>query len=217
MRLRRQKIVVRALVDAEGSEPEGLTAPEHELYGRIRGMQKEEEEQLASMLHPITAVGMGAQMAGGAENAQVENGPNGKHAPENGNGGLIKKEITETVSAPVASQKKVRILKDIPAYRGADNSTYGPFTTGQETELPPTEAEWMMNGQMACAIGPGGESVMYVTQAVKILKVYTEMDVPAYEGPDGKTYGPFKKGERVMLPEPEARHLIRLKLGMESD
>ncbi len=146
MRLRRQKIVVRALVDAEGSEPEGLTAPEHELYGRIRGMQKDEEEQLASMLHPITAVGMGAQMAGQNGGEKQTEQPNGNKNPESA--GLIKNE-TASVQPPVASQKKVRILKDIPAYRGADNSTYGPFTTGQETELPPTEAEWMVKGQMA--------------------------------------------------------------------
>ncbi len=111
MRLRRQKIVMRALVDAEGSEPEGLTAPEHELYERIRGMQKVEEEQLASMLHPISAVGMGVQMAGGQmAETQPEKSPNG-----NGGNGLIKKESPAPEQAPAPSQKKVRILKDIPA------------------------------------------------------------------------------------------------------
>ena len=78
-------------------------------------------------------------------------------------------------------------------------------------------AKWMMSNNMACEIDPNGENVIYVMQAVKILKVYMEMDVPAYESTDGKTYGPYKKGERVMLPQPEARHLIRLKLGLESD
>jgi DNA replication initiation complex subunit (GINS family) len=45
--------------------------------------------------------------------------------------------------------KKVRILKDVPAYRGADEATYGPFKLGQEQALPMEEADWLVKSRLA--------------------------------------------------------------------
>ena len=161
MRLRRQKIIMRALVDVEGSEPDGLTAQEHALYTRIKDMQKEEEGQLASMLHPITNFGAGATEIGtqaaasmsskmdagitrSAESVTPGNGGNGNNGDS-----LIRKE---SPLVPEAPKRKIKILKDIQAYRGADSHEYGPFASGQEAELPQVEAEWMVKGQMAQGI-----------------------------------------------------------------
>ena len=220
MRLRRQKIVVRALVDADGSEPEGLTAPEHALYERVRGMQKEEEEQLASMLHPITTFGsqMTAVGAGAAAElaAKMGAGQSTETASNNGNNGnngdgLIKKE-SAPAPVPAQPQKKVRILKDIPAYRGADETAYGPYTSGSEVEVPGPEAEWMVRGQLACEIGPGGNAVY---APAKMVKMKITMDVPEYTNPEKVVIGPFRKGQEAMLPDEEARFLERGHLGYE--
>lgn len=49
----------------------------------------------------------------------------------------------------MASIKKVKLLKEIPAYKGSDNSTYGPFKPGEEAELPAGEADWLVRGKFA--------------------------------------------------------------------
>jgi DNA replication initiation complex subunit (GINS family) len=45
--------------------------------------------------------------------------------------------------------KKVRFTKDVPAYKGADSQTFGPFKNGDEGALPPEEAEWLLKGKLA--------------------------------------------------------------------
>ena len=48
-----------------------------------------------------------------------------------------------------ASIKKVKLLKEIPAYKGSDNSTYGPFKPGEEAQMPQSEADWLVKGKFA--------------------------------------------------------------------
>ncbi|MDE1798028.1 MAG: hypothetical protein KGH63_01320 [Candidatus Micrarchaeota archaeon] len=204
LRLRRTKIVMRALL-IEGSlqanqEPAGMTDGEHALYDRVHGLSEKEEERLAGLLLP-----------------KANSNPGGAGA------------AAQNQSAFSPSLVRVQLLKDVPAYRGADGQAYGPFTTGQQVELPEGEATWMTKGGMAAytAIGaggtsevevrPNGQKVMYVTKAVKFKKMHIDMDVPEYTNPEGRTYGPFSKGEVVELPEDEARFLIRGKLGIETD
>jgi len=57
--------------------------------------------------------------------------------------------------------------------------------------------------------------VMYVTKAVKLIRIKADMDIPEYSNPDGQSYGPFKKDEEGVLPEEEARFLERGKLAHE--
>lgn len=45
--------------------------------------------------------------------------------------------------------KKVKMLTDIPAFKGSDNLIYGPFKLGQEEELPFYEAEFLIKGKLA--------------------------------------------------------------------
>ncbi len=51
-----------------------------------------------------------------------------------------------------ANLKKVKTTKEIPAYKGADSVTYGPFSVGQEIALPASEADWLLASKMAQAI-----------------------------------------------------------------
>ncbi|MEM4633899.1 MAG: hypothetical protein QW275_01970 [Candidatus Anstonellaceae archaeon] len=47
------------------------------------------------------------------------------------------------------SLKKVRFIKEVPAYRGPNNELFGPYLPGQESELPQSEAEWLLKGKLA--------------------------------------------------------------------
>lgn len=49
--------------------------------------------------------------------------------------------------------KKIKMLKEIPAYKGVDTGTYGPFKLGEERLLPEREAEWLVKGRLAEVIG----------------------------------------------------------------
>ncbi len=50
---------------------------------------------------------------------------------------------------PKAQFKKIKILKNVPAYTGADGSIYGPFKPEQEKELPETEVNFLLKADMA--------------------------------------------------------------------
>ncbi|MFH1306207.1 MAG: hypothetical protein ABIH83_00935 [Candidatus Micrarchaeota archaeon] len=115
--------------------------------------------------------------------------------------------------------KKIKMMKDVPEYKGSDGKDYGPYSQGETVELAEKEAEWMVDRKMAGWVEnpnkkPSAPSngVIYVTKAVKLLKMYMEYDIPEYENTEGEKYGPYKKGDIVELPEPEARYLIRRKL-----
>ncbi len=45
--------------------------------------------------------------------------------------------------------KRVRLLKNISPYKGLDEKVYGPFKTGDEVDLPPDEAKWLLKEKMA--------------------------------------------------------------------
>lgn len=44
---------------------------------------------------------------------------------------------------------KLKIVKTIDAYKGFDNTIYGPFKEGEEISLPEEEAEWLLKSKMA--------------------------------------------------------------------
>lgn len=52
------------------------------------------------------------------------------------------KKIKNSLSKK-ANIKKVKVMKDIKAYRGLDRQIYGPFSQGEVVELPAKEAEWL--------------------------------------------------------------------------
>ncbi|MCC7552210.1 DNA replication complex GINS family protein [Candidatus Micrarchaeota archaeon] len=45
--------------------------------------------------------------------------------------------------------KKVKIVKNVPAYTGIDGSIYGPFAPEQEKELPESEVKFLIKAEMA--------------------------------------------------------------------
>lgn len=111
LRLRRHKIILRALMVHEHGDVEGMGTREHAIYDSVRSLCAKEDDVLA---------------------AQV-----------------LKPLDKPAASGAGASVKKVHILKEIPAYRGADAATYGPYVPGQTAELPEGEASWMLAGKLA--------------------------------------------------------------------
>jgi len=49
--------------------------------------------------------------------------------------------------------RKIRALKEVPAYKGTDAVTYGPFKLGDEMLLPEHEAEWLVKEKLAEVVG----------------------------------------------------------------
>ncbi|MEM3432080.1 MAG: hypothetical protein QXF86_03420 [Candidatus Bilamarchaeaceae archaeon] len=44
---------------------------------------------------------------------------------------------------------KVKIIKDIEAYKGLDGNTYGPYKQDEIVSLPKEEVEWLIKAKMA--------------------------------------------------------------------
>ncbi len=61
----------------------------------------------------------------------------------------VVKNVWDSAGASSATTRRVRILKDISAYKGLDDQTYGPFREGDELSLPGAEAEWLLKSRMA--------------------------------------------------------------------
>jgi DNA replication initiation complex subunit (GINS family) len=122
IRLRRHKIIIRSLGAIDGIEPEGMTTKEKEVYSRVKDLCQGEEERIAGALWRKPA----AQKGG----VHSEAHPSGQSARE-------------------SVLKRLQIVKEIPAYRGADSVVYGPFKAGETAMLPSSEAEWMLKGGMA--------------------------------------------------------------------
>lgn len=45
--------------------------------------------------------------------------------------------------------KRIKIVKNVPAYTGIDGSIYGPFKPEQEKELPEAEVNFLIKAEMA--------------------------------------------------------------------
>lgn len=123
--LRKQKIVFRAVRTGSRHETEGMTAEEHALYDRFCGLLSEDAQWFEKVCEGKVA---GAAAHGESTGIGEGNG---------GNGAMI---------------KKVRLLKDVQAYRGLDNATYGPFKPGDEASLPAVEADFLVKSRFASAL-----------------------------------------------------------------
>jgi DNA replication initiation complex subunit (GINS family) len=122
--IRQQKILFKAIRSggAHGETTE-MTREEHELYDRFCSVLIDEQQKMSAMLSRFES--RKAKTSG----AQEKRG--------------------ETGAQPSDNFKKVRFIKDVPAYKGVNNETFGPFKPGEESALPMTEAEWLLRGKLA--------------------------------------------------------------------
>lgn len=67
-----------------------------------------------------------------------------------------RKKKLETLFSELNEQRKdrrrIKLLNNIPQYRGLDNVVYGPFAEGEECELPFTEAEVLVKNKIAVVV-----------------------------------------------------------------
>jgi len=118
--IRQQKILFKAIRNGGVHGSTGeMTREEHELYDRFCSVIEEEKGRLDSLLQRFES----------------------------------KKITPQATAQPDAEQgimlKKVRFTKDVLAFRGKNNETFGPYKTGEEGALPATEAEWLLRGKLA--------------------------------------------------------------------
>lgn len=161
LRLRRQKIIFRALAGKGEHKTEGMTEGEHALFDRVCALVEGEEGRMAKIVagkyeaapysNGKTDLAMGAtektEIYGKAEDDERLL----KNAAQEGQR-IAKNEATEAAFASdslTADFKKLRILKDVQAFRGLDGKTWGPYKTGDEVSLPPEEAQVIERGRLA--------------------------------------------------------------------
>lgn len=119
--VRQQKILFKAIRSGGvHGETTEMTKEEHSLYDRFCSVLEDEKNRLDSMLTKY-------------EKRKLQK-PEESDAP---------RAITAD-----SGIKKVRFVKDVPAYKGVNNETFGPFTPGQEIQLPTNEAEWLLKGKL---------------------------------------------------------------------
>lgn len=124
--IRQQKILFKAIRNGgvHGNTGE-MTREEHELYDRFSSIIDEEKGRLESMLQRFES----KKRAGAPAQADSAS-------------------VAESVIL-----KKVRFTKDVLAFRGQNNETFGPYKTGEEGALPSSEADWLLRGKLAEPLG----------------------------------------------------------------
>jgi DNA replication initiation complex subunit (GINS family) len=121
--LRQQKILFRALRNPSSSPTEGeLAREEYQTFDRFCAIIGEERGRLDALLARFEHRGLRRQeRSAGAGSAPAEG----------------------------AKVKKVRFLKEVQAYIGANHETFGPFKPGEEGKLPSEEADLLLKQRMA--------------------------------------------------------------------
>jgi len=92
----------------------------------------------------------------------------------------------------------VWFTKDVPKFIGADGASYGPYSIGDSANIPKDDADRLVYEGLA-SLKPLVST--YVT-------LYAKVDIPSFRGLDGKTYGPYKAGDTMMVPKEDADRLL---------
>jgi DNA replication initiation complex subunit (GINS family) len=132
--IRQQKILFKAIRNGGAHTGTDLmTKDEHELYDRFCAVIEDARSGLETLL---------------LQYESKKKTPN-QRREESGAKAAIDAQKGASVVAPASSLKKVRFLKEVPAYKGPNNETLGPFKPGEEGQLPTSEAEWLTRGKLA--------------------------------------------------------------------
>ena len=125
--IRRQKILFKAIRSGgRHGKADDMTREEHELYDRFCAIIEDTKGGLEAMLL--------------------------KYSSPQANPAAVRKEDGQQNGMNYAESttiKKVRFIKDVPAYKGPNNETLGPFKPGEESALPLMEADWLVRGKLA--------------------------------------------------------------------
>jgi peptide/nickel transport system substrate-binding protein len=106
--------------------------------------------------------------------------------------------LKPTGATPGISYVNVWFIKDVPEFTGTDKRTYGPFKPGDFAKIPEDDALRL--------IAQGSAS--YTPPTYTYITVYAKTSIVAFTGVDGKTYGPFKEGDAMLIPDKDAERLV---------
>ncbi len=133
--IRQQKILFKAIRDGGAhSGTDSMTKDEHELYDRFCAVIEDSRSGLETLLMQYES---------------KKKTPNQRREEEAAAKAPSSAQKGASVVAPASSLKKVRFLKEVPAYKGPNNETLGPFKPGEEGQLPQSEADWLLRGKLA--------------------------------------------------------------------
>lgn len=133
--IRQQKILFKAIRNSGAhTGTDQMTKSEHELYDRFCAVLEDARSGLETTLLRYESKKSASLASRGAQDAQNSRQGAAKAASEAGAG---------------SSLKKVRFLKEVPAYKGSNNETFGPYKPGEEGQLPQSEADWLTRGKLA--------------------------------------------------------------------
>ncbi|VVB99489.1 Uncharacterised protein [uncultured archaeon] len=150
--IRQQKILFKAIRNGgEHSATPDMTREEHELYDRFCGIVEEERGRLDGMLSRFESKRAAAKPAE-RKPAAAFHGEDGARKAEIAPQSAKMASGEATVDAGSGTLKRVRFLKDVPAYKGANSQTFGPYKPGEEGKLPFDEADWLLKGKLAEAL-----------------------------------------------------------------
>jgi|GEM_PF-769343 len=135
--VRQQKILFKAIRSGgTHANTDQMTREEHELYDRFCAVLDDSKGDLNRMLARY-----GSGKAKPAQPPQQQG--KGQQTPQN------PPSAGSQTAEQASSLKKVRFLKEVPAYKGPNNETFGPYKQGDEGQLPQTEADWLLRGKLA--------------------------------------------------------------------
>jgi len=92
----------------------------------------------------------------------------------------------------------VWFVRDVPKFIGSDGSTYGPYNIGDKASIPKDDADRLVSEGLVSLTPP---TYNYIT-------VYAKSDIPQFRGVDGKTYGPYRSGDVMIIPKEDADKLL---------
>jgi len=92
----------------------------------------------------------------------------------------------------------VWFVRDVPSFVGVDGAKYGPYSIGDRATIPRDDADRLVGEGLASLTPP---VYTYVT-------VYAKVDIQQFRGVDGKTYGPYKAGDAMIIPREDADRLL---------
>jgi DNA replication initiation complex subunit (GINS family) len=137
--IRQQKILFRAVRGrGSGAPSEEMTREEYGIYDRFCNIITEENGRLDSLLARF-------ERRNGAPAAQIARQERAAvHIAV-----VATPAQTAQQSASERKVKKVRFIKDVNAYIGANKETFGPYKNGEEGALPCEEADLLLRQKMA--------------------------------------------------------------------
>ena len=134
--IRQQKMLFRALRGKGGAEPsEDKTREEYGVYDRFCAIIQSENERLDGLLarferRSAKPTGQKQERAATPLNPEAMRMDAGQQA-------VRERKV-----------KKVRFIKDVQAYIGANKQTFGPYKSGEEGALPFEEADLLLKQKM---------------------------------------------------------------------